>query len=146
MIYTPLTIKAINLAYQAHEGQFDKGGLPYIFHPYHLAEQMKDEYSVCAAVLHDVVEDTDVGIDVIAREFPTEVAQAVQLLTHDPETPYLEYIERLKDDPIACQVKLADLTHNMDDTRSMDSETESAEKKEKRREKYTRAKEILLNK
>lgn len=146
MIYTPLTIKAINMAYQAHEGQFDKGGLPYIFHPYHLAEQMKDEYSVCAAVLHDVVEDTDVGIDVIAREFPAEVAQAVRLLTHDPEMPYLEYIERLKDDPIARQVKLADLAHNMDDTRTMDSDVESEEKKKKRREKYRKAKEILLNK
>lgn len=146
MIYTPLTIKAINIAYQAHEGQFDRGGLPYIFHPYHVAEQMKDEYSVCAAVLHDVVEDTDVGIDVIAEEFPAEVVQAVRLLTHEPGVPYLEYIEKLKDDPIASQVKLADLTHNMDDTRSAGRDLESAEKKRKRREKYTRAKEILLNK
>lgn len=134
------------MAYQAHEGQFDRGGLPYIFHPYHVAEQMKDEYSVCAAVLHDVVEDTDVGIDVIAEEFPAEVVQAVRLLTHEPGVPYLEYIEKLKDDPIASQVKLADLTHNMDDTRSAGRDSESAEKKMKRREKYTRAKEILLNK
>ena len=146
MIYTPLTIKAVNIAYRAHEGQFDKGGLPYIFHPYHLAEQMRDEYSVCAAVLHDVVEDTDVGIDVIEQEFPAEVARAVRLLTHEPEVPYLEYIERLKDDPIARQVKLADLAHNMDDTRNAGDESETEEKKRKRREKYTKAKEILLNK
>lgn len=146
MIYTPLTIKAINMAYRAHEGQFDRGGLPYIFHPYHVAEQMKDEYSVCAAVLHDVVEDTDVGIDVIAEEFPAEVVQAVRLLTHEPGVPYLEYIEKLKDDPIASQVKLADLTHNMDDTRSAGRDLEPSEKKRKRREKYTRAKEILLYK
>lgn len=134
------------MAYQAHEGQFDRGGMPYIFHPYHLAEQMQDEYAVCAAVLHDVVEDTDVGFDVIEREFPSEVAQAVRLLTHDPGTPYLEYIERLKDNPIARQVKLADLSHNMDETRSAGREEKSAEKWRKRREKYTRAKEILLNK
>lgn len=146
MIYTPLTRKAINLAYRAHEGQFDRGGLPYIFHPYHVAEQMEDEYAVCAAVLHDVVEDTDVGIDVIEREFPAEVAQAVRLLTHAPGTPYLEYIERLKDNPIARRVKLADLAHNMDETRSADQEAEPADKKRKRREKYKKAKEILLNK
>lgn len=146
MIYTPLTIKAINMAYQAHEGQIDKSGLPYIFHPYHLAEQMQDEYSVCAAVLHDVVEDTDIGIEMIEKEFPVEIAQAVRLLTHDPGTPYLEYIERLKDNPIACQIKLADLTHNMDETRSAGRETEPEEKCRKRMEKYKKAKEILLNK
>lgn len=146
MIYTPLTIKAINMAYQAHEGQLDKGGLPYIFHPYHLAEQMPDEYSVCAAVLHDVVEDTDIGIEMIEQEFPVEIAHAVRLLTHVPETPYLEYIEHLKDDPIACQIKLADLAHNMDETRSAGQETEPEEKRRKRMEKYMKAKEILLNK
>ncbi len=146
MIYTPLTVKAINMAYQAHEGQYDKGGLPYIFHPYHLAEQMKDEYSVCAAVLHDVVEDTDVGIDRIEREFPPEVAQAVRLLTHEPGVPYLQYIEGLKDNFIARQVKLADLAHNTDDSRIMERETESAEKQKQRKEKYAKAKEILLNK
>ncbi len=146
MIYTPLTVKAINMAYQAHEGQYDKGGLPYIFHPYHLAEQMKDEYSVCAAVLHDVVEDTDVGIDRIEREFPPEVAQAVRLLTHEPGVPYLQYIEGLKDNSIARQVKLADLAHNTDDSRIMERKTESAEKQKQRKEKYAKAKEILLNK
>lgn len=146
MIYSPLTIKAINMAYQAHEGQFDKGGLPYIFHPYHLAEQMQDEYSVCAAVLHDVVEDTDIGIEIIEKEFPVEVSQAVRLLTHDPTTPYLEYIERLSDNPIARQIKLADLTHNMDETRSAGNEREPEEKRRTRMEKYIKAKEILLNK
>ncbi len=134
------------MAYQAHEGQYDKGGLPYIFHPYHLAEQMKDEYSVCAAVLHDVVEDTDVGIDRIEREFPPEVAQAVRLLTHEPGVPYLQYIEGLKDNSIARQVKLADLAHNTDDSRIMERKTESAEKQKQRKEKYAKAKEILLNK
>ena len=63
MIYTPLTNKAMRLAYDAHHGQADKSGLPYIFHPYHLAEQMTDEITVCAALLHDVVEDTSVNIE-----------------------------------------------------------------------------------
>ena len=53
MIYTHLTNEAMKLAYKAHHGQVDKGGIPYIFHPYHLAEQMPDEYTTCVALLHD---------------------------------------------------------------------------------------------
>ena len=63
MIYTALTNKAMKLAYTAHHGQTDTGGLPYIFHPFHLAEQMTDEITVCVALLHDVVEDTPVTLD-----------------------------------------------------------------------------------
>ena len=57
MIYTPMVNRALRLAYRAHAGQLDRGGVPYIFHPYHLAEQMDDERSICVALLHDVVED-----------------------------------------------------------------------------------------
>ena len=63
MIYTSLTNKAMQLAYKAHHGQVDKSGLPYILHPYHLAEQMKDEITICTALLHDVAEDTSVTIE-----------------------------------------------------------------------------------
>lgn len=70
MIYTVLTNKALRIAYEAHQGQVDKAGLPYIFHPFHLAEQMTDEISTCVALLHDVAEDTDVSLDELAREFP----------------------------------------------------------------------------
>ena len=73
MIYTELTIKAMNLAYNAHQGQFDKGGVPYIFHPIHLAESMDDEISTCVALLHDTVEDTDVTLEQLAQVFPKEV-------------------------------------------------------------------------
>ena len=59
MLYTPLTKKAMRLSFTAHRDQTDKGGLPYVYHPFHLAEQMTDEYSICVALLHDVVEDTD---------------------------------------------------------------------------------------
>ena len=69
MIYTPLTNRAMQIAYQAHHGQVDKSGLPYIFHPYHLAEQMEDEYTTCIALLHDVMEDTDVTREELAAEF-----------------------------------------------------------------------------
>ena len=63
MIYTPLTKRAAEIAYNAHMGQRDKAGMPYIFHPYHVAEQMKDEMTVCAALLHDVAEDTAVTLE-----------------------------------------------------------------------------------
>ena len=63
MIYTSLTCEAMKIAYRAHHGQTDKAGLPYVVHPFHLAEQMEDEYSVCVALLHDVVEDTDVTLE-----------------------------------------------------------------------------------
>ncbi len=117
MIYTPLTNKAMKIAYAAHHGQVDKSGIPYIFHPYHLAEQMEDEYTVCIALLHDVVEDTTVTLEELAKIFPLEIIDALALLTHDDDTPYLEYVQRIKDNPLARTVKLADLMHNTDQTR-----------------------------
>ena len=73
MVYTELTKKAMLIAYNAHHGQFDKGGYPYINHPIHLAEQMENEIECCVALLHDVVEDTDVTFDDLEKEFPSEV-------------------------------------------------------------------------
>ena len=70
MIYTPMTRKAMTIAYRAHHGQTDKAGLPYIHHPLHLAEQMDDEITCTVALLHDTVEDTAVTLEDLAREFP----------------------------------------------------------------------------
>ena len=143
MIYTPLTIRAMNIAYQAHHGQVDKAGVPYIFHPLHLAEQMEDEISCCAALLHDTVEDTAVTLDQLAQVFPPEVVEAVRLLTHDPAEDYFAYVRAIRDNPIAMKVKLADLAHNTDETRFAGV----AVPKERigfLRDKYTKAKAILL--
>lgn len=144
MIYTPLTNKAMKLAYTAHEGQVDKCGQPYIFHPYHLAEQMDDETSTCVALLHDVVEDTDVTLDDLAREFPPEVVEGVRLMTHDPAVDYFDYVRAIKGHPVAQKVKLADLAHNSDESRfaGMDGVTE--ELLSRRRQQYARARDILL--
>ena len=115
MIYTENTNKALRLAYEAHAGQFDKSGVPYVFHPLHLAEQMEDEESIIAALLHDVVEDTAYSLaDLRAMGFPEKALEAVALLTHDPAEPYLSYVARVKENPIARRVKLADLRHNSD--------------------------------
>ena len=115
MIYTENTNKALRLAYEAHAGQFDKSGVPYVFHPLHLAEQMEDEESIIAALLHDVVEDTAYSLaDLRAMGFPEKALEAVALLTHDAAEPYLSYVARVKENPVARRVKLADLRHNSD--------------------------------
>ena len=127
------------LAYNAHHGQFDKGGVPYIFHPIHLAEQMDDEITTCVALLHDTVEDTDVTLEVLAKDFPAEVVNAVRLLTHAEDVEYFDYVRAIKANPIAVKVKLADLEHNSDPTRISNQGNA-----EKRRQKYAAAREILL--
>ena len=143
MIYTPLTIRAMQIAYAAHHGQVDKAGVPYIFHPLHLAEGMDEEISCCAALLHDTVEDTEITLEALAAEFPAEVVEAVRLLTHDPETDYFDYVRQIRSNPIALKVKLADLQHNSDATRFA-----GVEVPESRigyfRDKYTKANAILL--
>ncbi|MBQ1280880.1 MAG: HD domain-containing protein [Oscillospiraceae bacterium] len=142
MIYTKLTMRAMAIAYAAHHGQVDKAGMPYIFHPMHLAEQMSDEYSTCAALLHDTVEDTDVTIGDLEAEFPREVTEAIRLLTHEKGTDYLEYVRSIKGNPIALAVKLADLAHNSDETR-LDGTDMSEEIREYFRKKYAAARAVL---
>ena len=115
MIYTNLTKKALKISFNAHKNQVDKTGVPYIFHPFHLAEQMDDEASVCVALLHDVVEDTNYTFNDLEKEgFTKEIIDAIKLLTHDPNVPYLDYVNIIKENSIARKVKLADLKHNSD--------------------------------
>ena len=143
MIYTPLTIRAMNIAYAAHHGQVDKAGVPYVFHPLHLAEQMDDEISCCAALLHDTVEDTDVTLEQLAAEFPDEVVEAVRLLTHEPNQDYFEYVRAIRGNPIAMKVKFADLDHNSDQSRFA-GVTVTEERLGYFRNKYAKARAILL--
>lgn len=121
MIYSDLVRKACDIAYNAHDFDIDKGGYPYILHPFYLAIQMDNEDAVCAALLHDVVEDHgDVYSFELLREggFSEETLEALRLLTHKKGTPYVEYIRTLANNPIAREVKMADLRHNMDTTRT----------------------------
>ena len=118
MLYTNLTKKALKISFQAHKNQLDKSGIPYVYHSFHLAEQMDDEYSVCVALLHDVVEDTEMTIDDLTEQgFPPEVTEALLLMTHDDSVPYMDYIKKIKTNSLATKVKLADLEHNSDLTR-----------------------------
>lgn len=118
MIYTKMTKKALIICYNAHLKQVDKAGLPYVFHPFHLAEQMNTEEETCVALLHDVVEDTNYSLDDLAKEgFNQYIIDALKLLTHNDDVPYMEYIHKIKNNPVARKVKLADLYHNSDLTR-----------------------------
>ena len=118
MIYTEKTKKALKLCFEAHKDQVDKSGLPYVFHPFHLAEQMQDENTTIVALLHDVVEDTEYTLDDLrAMGFGDEVMEALSYMTHDPAVPYMEYVARIRENDIARRVKLADLRHNSDITR-----------------------------
>lgn len=140
MIYTPMTKKAMKLCFEAHKNQVDKSGMPYIFHPFHLAEQMADENTTIVALLHDVIEDTDYTLDNLKNMgFSCVVCDALSYLTHDDAVPYLEYIKNIKKSKIATAVKLADLKHNSDLTR-LDCVTE---KDLFRIEKYKDAVKIL---
>ena len=118
MLYTPSTKRALALCFDAHKDQKDKSGMPYVFHPFHLAEQMTDEDSVIVALLHDVVEDSWYSLrDLENMGFDAQVIDAMELMTHDDRTPYLEYVAQIRENPIARAVKAADLRHNSDASR-----------------------------
>lgn len=140
MIYTDLTKKALKLCFESHKEQVDKSGMPYVFHPFHLAEQMTDEATTVVALLHDVIEDTELTFEDLQQQgFGEEIITALKHLTHDDNTPYMDYIAEIKKNHIATKVKLADLRHNSDLTR-LDIVDEKALK---RKEKYEKAIKIL---
>jgi len=110
--------QALAMATKAHFGQKDKAGKDYILHPMTVAGtvyDMGDDY-IIVALLHDVVEDTDVTIDEIEAAFGKNIADTVSIVTHDESDSYMDYVRRIKEsgNDIAFQVKLADMKNNMD--------------------------------
>ena len=141
MLYTELTKKAMKISFEAHKEQVDKNGLPFIYHPIHLAEQMESEDEICVALLHDVVEDTDITSEQLKEiGFTEDIIYALELLAHDDDMPYMDYVKRIKRcSDLAKKVKLADLAHNSDLSR-LDSVTETDKK---RADKYKQAQLLL---
>ena len=140
MIYTEMTKKELKLCFTAHKDQTDKSGMPYVFHPFHLAEQMPDEDTTIVALLHDVIEDTPYTLDDLrAMGFNEQVLDALALMTHDKRIPYMDYVAKIKGNKIARTVKLADLKHNSDLSRLNNVD----EKAMKRIEKYRQAIALL---
>ena len=142
MINTKLTRKAMIIAYNAHKNQVDKSGVPYIYHPIHVAEQMDTEEECVVALLHDVVEDTDVTFEQLESEFPSEIIDILKLLTKTKDIDYYEYINKIKENAVARKAKIADIKHNLDRSR-IDVITD---KDIKREEKYKKALSILMSK
>ncbi|MEY3304216.1 MAG: HD domain-containing protein [Pseudanabaena sp.] len=109
---------AIAIANQAHAGQLDKAGKPYILHPLTVMAQMDTLESKIVAVLHDAIEDSDLKIeDLVEQGFPEFITDAIAAITKLEGEPYEVYILRVKSNAIARKVKIADMTHNMDISR-----------------------------
>ena len=107
--------EAIRIAVEAHRGQKDRAGAPYVLHPLRMMFRMQTEAERMAAVLHDVVEDTPWTLDDLrGRGFPDEVVEAVDHLTRREGESYEEFVRRAGAHPIARRVKIADLEDNMD--------------------------------
>ena len=136
-----MTKKAIKLMFEKHKDQVDKSGIPYVFHPFHLAEQMDDEETTITALLHDIVEDTDTTFDDLRKlGFSDNIINALKLMTHDKNIDYFEYVKNISKNPIARKVKIKDLEHNMDTSRL----DEVTDKDLERVKKYKKCNKYLL--
>ena len=113
-----LLILAGKVATEAHAGQVDKGGNPYILHPKAVASGLSAiEYKV-VALLHDVLEDINITAqDLQKMGFTNRIVNSVSILTKKPNEAYTDYLRRIKSDSVAWHVKIADLQHNLDITR-----------------------------
>lgn len=111
-----LLSKAVSLALKAHEGQFDKSGMPYAGHIMRVMNAGRTIDEKIAGVLHDVVEDTDWTFEALLENgFPTHIVDALRCVTKlTDDEPYDHFISRVKTNPLAIAVKINDLTDNMD--------------------------------
>lgn len=109
---------AFSIAQSAHMNQKDRGGMPYLLHPIRVSQKCRTCESKIAALLHDVVEDGSINLDYLRlKEIPERVVNAVDSLTRRKNESYKDYIIRISLDPIAIEVKIADLEDNMDISR-----------------------------
>jgi len=133
--------KAIEIAATAHSGQVDKAGEPYILHPLRVMLSVSTETERICAVLHDVIEDSEITIQQLSQlGFSAEILTVLPLLTKQQGETYEEFISRLLPNQVACQVKLSDLCDNMDLSRI----PEPSEQDFERLHKYERAKERII--
>ena len=134
---------ALEIAINAHKGQYDDCGMPYIFHPLHVACNVKTIKEKTVALLHDVIEDTEITLnDIKNYGFSNDIIEALDAITRSEDEDYSKYIETVSKNKIATKVKLADLDHNSDISRIKGPDKEDF----KRLEKYKKAKEYLITK
>lgn len=133
---------ALELAVEKHKNQTDKAGNPYILHPLHVMENVNSKEGKIVAILHDIIEDTDVTEDYLLKiRLSKRIVDAVVALTRSEDIDYQEYIKNLSSNPLAKEVKLADLEHNMDLKRLPTLEEKDLE----RNRKYQIAYHYLIN-
>lgn len=130
---------AITWAAEAHDGQRDRAAMPYISHICAVIAGVDTIEEKIVAALHDIVEDTDVNLQMLGNEFSHLVVEAVDAITKRDKEPYKEYLVRVKANELARKVKIADLRHNMALTRL----PKITEKDEARYEKYLEAMRFL---
>ena len=106
--------KAYEIAKKAHKGQVDKAGVDYINHPLTVASKCQSEDERIVALLHDVVEDTDVTLEDLSKVFDKHIIDAIDAITHREGVSYEDYLLNLKKNELALQVKLKDIENNMD--------------------------------
>ena len=133
---------ALELSVEKHKNQTDKAGNPYILHPLHVMENVNSKEGKIVAILHDIIEDTDVTEDYLLKiGLSKRIVDAVVALTRSEDIDYQEYIKNLSSNPLAKEVKLADLEHNMDLKRLPTLEEKDLE----RNRKYQIAYHYLIN-
>lgn len=132
--------RAVAIAAEAHEGQLDKNGAPYILHPIRVMLKMDTEEAMMAAVLHDVVEDSALTLEKLRAEgFSERVVAAIDRLTkrEAEKGDYDAFIRRVMEDPLAVQIKIADLEDNMDSRRILRFTEKDAERMAKYHKAWT---------
>ena len=133
---------ALELAVEKHKNQTDKAGNPYILHPLHVMENVNSKEGKIVAILHDIIEDTDITENYLLKiGLSKRIVDAVVALTRSEDMDYQEYIKNLSSNPLAKEVKLADLEHNMDLKRLPTLEEKNIE----RNRKYQIAYHYLIN-
>lgn len=129
--YLIMYLKALKIAYNAHKGQKRSNGVPYIIHPLRVAKSLDDDMEKSVAVLHDVLEDTEITLKDLKKLSPF-IAEKINILTHKEGEDYFDYIRRIKKDDLCIKIKMLDIIDNLSDN-------------PKNIEKYNKALGILIN-
>ncbi|MCH5584512.1 GTP pyrophosphokinase [Shimazuella sp. AN120528] len=136
--------KAILIAVKAHAGQIDKGGQAYILHPLAVMSRVSSTDAKIVAVLHDVIEDTPITMEILQKEgFPVHIREAILAVTRQEKETYEAFIERTAQNSLAVEVKLADLEENMNLDRLPQVTSKDKERLAKYREAYNRLKSSI---
>jgi len=111
---------AIAIASNAHIGQIDKSGKAYILHPLAVMNKVGDQDEKIVAVLHDVVEDTTLGLNFLSSMFSPRIIEALDAISQRKNELYFDYIKRVKENELATIVKIEDLRHNSSPERAFE--------------------------